>query len=678
MKKKIISILLALTIFFLSDSVIAATFIPNNYFIFNYSDVGEAIKPLYFGDKLTTQFVEELIDELDNSYPETRVKNYIIFIAQVANSSVAGGYYNHVRVITYNADSDPFLNYVKMNSYIVSGSPSNVSTQFASVFETSADKKCFQFSNLESTASNNTVKNNLVKDIQGQYANNSTCATPSWNTSFTSDFHNLDTPLLDPLKSFAYPYYLSDDDPRRLVYTWPPLNTSNYFKDLMMDGKIYTENDTLPPFRKRVIEQPEPVIPSFKTFDSVVYNLNDFEFSIKIQHLSGIPSISLKNLKLYGKVEDRGGLNYFEDITDSCDIWKLTDTTPTSYRTRINNDTTTCSIDITKYEYYYFQTEFNNVNNILDVELLSTETEKVNKYSSRYRSIFITDFEYGSLTDFITDFDNTTALVFSAKDNSLDLPFFYENFANLSPNQIDFSINSHLRFIPTAIYHNDVHDLRYYNDWFKLPSGTINQSNSHGLYIFSLDNDIDLTTSEFGMVYASNTVYSYGDIGSLGIENAIWYDSSGEVVDGFISSPFENRQEYTGLWAQIWDFLLTAILRFFIPHTGFFSTYFSEMKVLLETKLGFLFYPFDLILDILDRMMSIPNSEPVINIPDIKAPGFDVILIKSQTFNFNSILVGAIGDMHKLYLGIVDVILIVGFLNYCTKQYNKIFGGGNK
>ena len=53
------------------------------------------------------------------------------------------------------------------------------------------------------------------------------------------------------------------------------------------------------------------------------------------------------------------------------------------------------------------------------------------------------------------------------------------------------------------------------------------------------------------------------------------------------------------------DLLVNALKSLFIPRDDFFNTYFEELKTWFSDRLGFLSYPLELILDLLNRILNI-------------------------------------------------------------------------
>ena len=101
---------------------------------------------------------------------------------------------------------------------------------------------------------------------------------------------------------------------------------------------------------------------------------------------------------------------------------------------------------------------------------------------------------------------------------------------------------------------------------------------------------------------------------------------------------------------------------------------FNRFVSFFKDKFGFLAYPFELIVDILDRIGSIKFEEPVINIPDIYEPVTDVKIISATQLNFNDILEEdeVFKNIHDIYLIIVDVILCFGIAMFAKNKIMKV------
>lgn len=121
------------------------------------------------------------------------------------------------------------------------------------------------------------------------------------------------------------------------------------------------------------------------------------------------------------------------------------------------------------------------------------------------------------------------------------------------------------------------------------------------------------------------------------------------------------------------DLLIDAIKTLFIPSDDFFSTYFTNLQNWFSDRLGFLFYPFELIIDILNDILNIDFSEPQFTIPDINEPFTGKKLISATTFNFNDLLDNNVWNtVHNIYLILVDAAIVFGLVNLFHKKYEEV------
>lgn len=154
----------------------------------------------------------------------------------------------------------------------------------------------------------------------------------------------------------------------------------------------------------------------------------------------------------------------------------------------------------------------------------------------------------------------------------------------------------------------------------------------------------------------------------------------------------ENTETNKGIWETIKDIvsyinpfsenffvyklielLVDALKSLFIPSDGFFDTYFTDLKDWFSERLGFLFYPFELLIDILNKILNVNFSEPIFNIPDISEPFTNKKLINATTFNFNDLLSNSIlNTVHSIYLICVDAFIVFELVNLFRRKYEEV------
>ena len=121
------------------------------------------------------------------------------------------------------------------------------------------------------------------------------------------------------------------------------------------------------------------------------------------------------------------------------------------------------------------------------------------------------------------------------------------------------------------------------------------------------------------------------------------------------------------------DLLIDALKSLFIPAEDYFSNYFDELMNWFSDRFGFLAYPLELILNILNRFLNINFSEPIISIPNIEEPTTGLKLISATNYNLNSLLDNEVlKNVHNIYLIIVDAIIIFGLVNLLKHKMEEV------
>ena len=103
------------------------------------------------------------------------------------------------------------------------------------------------------------------------------------------------------------------------------------------------------------------------------------------------------------------------------------------------------------------------------------------------------------------------------------------------------------------------------------------------------------------------------------------------------------------------------------------DNYFNELKEWFSARLGFLSYPLDLILNVLERIKSINFEEPIIQIPDFVEPSTNEKIINARTYNLNSLLENnTFKTCHDIYFVLVDAIIIFGLVNLLKNKMEEV------
>lgn len=99
----------------------------------------------------------------------------------------------------------------------------------------------------------------------------------------------------------------------------------------------------------------------------------------------------------------------------------------------------------------------------------------------------------------------------------------------------------------------------------------------------------------------------------------------------------------------------------------------------MEINFGILYYPFQLLIDFLNRISRINDTTTaIISVPEftLSFMGYSATIFKATSFDLNSILVNeTYKNIHAIYLGVVDIILWLGLVYLAQKCIHNILGG---
>lgn len=123
------------------------------------------------------------------------------------------------------------------------------------------------------------------------------------------------------------------------------------------------------------------------------------------------------------------------------------------------------------------------------------------------------------------------------------------------------------------------------------------------------------------------------------------------------------------------ELLIDAIKSLFLPSEDFITNWVTDMNDWLNDRLGFLYYPIDLVINFLERIGSLSDSgTAVIRWNDFEFMG--ATIIPAYSFDFYDLLDNeTFQNVHSFYLICVDVILYVFLIILAKNTFTDVFGG---
>lgn len=166
-------------------------------------------------------------------------------------------------------------------------------------------------------------------------------------------------------------------------------------------------------------------------------------------------------------------------------------------------------------------------------------------------------------------------------------------------------------------------------------------------------------------------------------EHRNMFQRLGDRISGFFT---DLTSSIKGFFDDLLTGILDGIKKLFVPEEGYFTEYFAAWDQWMNDHFGALYYPFDLMLDVLNRFLTLEVPEkPVITFPSIhfRIPGQGIVkLTDAVEFNIytaytaNGVFGGSFGALYRSYQVIVTAIFVFSLANLARKKLNSIMGGG--
>lgn len=322
-------------------------------------------------------------------------------------------------------------------------------------------------------------------------------------------------------------------------------------------------------------------------------------------------------------------------------------------------------------------------------------------------------------SDVIYDYDNRDTVVFDGEivlpEPVVKNPYFITNQEELVDGNIEklvisgggYSDLDDTIYLQSMYYPENVSEEESYNSLFPRKEISLNGPNSPYYVGVNDSNEFiyEIPRSDLGIDLVEGNKYAF----HLGIrdENNLFErlarldftvgvvnpgDVTNDKIDQQTDAIKENTETQKGIWDTIkevlsyinpfsenffvyrlLELLFDGIKALIIPSDGFFEEYFSSLNDWFSDRLGFLYYPIELLIDILGRYSSLSSSNLSFTIPDIPEPFNDEVLIESTTFNFNSILSNSTyKQVHDYYLLFVDFIIAFGLIKLAIKKWEEV------
>ena len=202
-------------------------------------------------------------------------------------------------------------------------------------------------------------------------------------------------------------------------------------------------------------------------------------------------------------------------------------------------------------------------------------------------------------------------------------------------------------------------------------------------FVVSLYNVNDILMSdcyELGILFdnPSISIYDYGVydktddvIDSIQGGNNL-QDESNQLQDKNNQLQEEQNETTNNIFSSITDFFggfFDNLIGIFVPEDGYFEDFFARLNNFFSDKLGMLYTPVDIFVEVLGAIQNSGGDGGGLVFPEVKFQEY--VIIEQQTINLNSIAGEFDGLQDAVYLG-TDVIMIGGILELLQNKLKEV------
>lgn len=196
------------------------------------------------------------------------------------------------------------------------------------------------------------------------------------------------------------------------------------------------------------------------------------------------------------------------------------------------------------------------------------------------------------------------------------------------------------------------------------------------LFPFTMSFDVKMTTASPDNGYQGGMDFKVDiglyESGYMASGQPVYDSSAHQDAQTQINQNTQAEQTRSGILAKITEFFgsfFSNLIGVFVPEDGYFSSWFTRLNTLLADKLGMLYAPFDLLIQVLTSILNSDDSFAGIPFPGIEWDG--QYLVEPFTFTFSSL-----GDVYTDLQGYVyfgtDVILLLAFFGLLQDKIKHI------
>ena len=147
-------------------------------------------------------------------------------------------------------------------------------------------------------------------------------------------------------------------------------------------------------------------------------------------------------------------------------------------------------------------------------------------------------------------------------------------------------------------------------------------------------------------------------------------DGQQQMSDDIQDNQDKNTNLITSALSSLGTFIIDGIKGLFIPSDEFFKAYFDDLYGWFADRFGFLSFPIDLLVMVVDLFMNSSDQDCVLTLPGFTISGEQLLV--EQSFNLTEFL-----ESHFMFLltacrTVSSIYLLSCFIHLCERKYNEV------
>lgn len=139
-----------------------------------------------------------------------------------------------------------------------------------------------------------------------------------------------------------------------------------------------------------------------------------------------------------------------------------------------------------------------------------------------------------------------------------------------------------------------------------------------------------------------------------------------EIID----NADENTDEVTGAIREHGNFIIEGLKGLFIPDDAFFKAYFDDLHGWFSDRFGFLSFPLDLLVRLVELFTQSDDVDCVLTLPSFSI--MDEQLWPEQSFNLTDFLETHFAFLLTAVRMVTSIYLIMSFVHLCEEKWNEV------